>query len=234
MNDHPAKPRARVLIVGRSPKVLTDAADKLRAKGYSADATNQFDQVLTDYDTTELDILVFGGMVPPDVKKHLREQVGERNPDVTFIQGLAGIAGVIAAQVEAADSAGVADHVVYDSAQRKVELALSAPSQVTVEALWATSFTPPEPKSASAFLWSGRLDAGHHTILVPDRIPPVASFAVVSVGPTVRVLTIGAMPAAVTRMVPETTDDRRLPSVRAVTTHGSAPESRTPGNGKLD
>ncbi|WP_392342510.1 hypothetical protein ACQ86L_0405 (plasmid) [Leifsonia sp. P73] len=200
-----------MLIVGRSPSVLTEAVHTLRAKEYAADATNQFDQVLTDYDTGELDILVFGGMVPLDVKQHLREQVGERNPGVTFIQGLAGIAGVIAAQVEAADSTGAADHIIYDSARRTIEFTLTASSRVVVEALWAASFTPPEPKSASMVILNGQLDAGPHAKPVPDAIPTAASFAVVRVGPNVRVLTIGAIPEAVTRMVPRTSDDQRLP-----------------------
>src|SRR4051794_30075251 len=94
----------RVLVVGRSPGVLLAAVDILRAKGYSADATNQFDQVLEDYDVVDLDVLVFGGMVPADTKRRLRENISERNPHVTFIQGLAGIAGLIAAQVQAVTS----------------------------------------------------------------------------------------------------------------------------------
>ena len=42
-----------ILIVGRSPTLILDAADILRSKGFRADATNQFDQVLTDYDTAD-------------------------------------------------------------------------------------------------------------------------------------------------------------------------------------
>jgi len=94
MNTTPTNGPDRILIVGRSPSVLVATADILRAKGYTADATNQFDQVLDNYDITELDVLVFGGMVPADTKRYLREEVSKRNPEVTFVQGLAGIAGL--------------------------------------------------------------------------------------------------------------------------------------------
>jgi hypothetical protein len=60
----------RILVIGRSPSVILDAADILRSKGFHADATNQFDDVLTDYDTTNVDVVVFGGMVPPNAKQH--------------------------------------------------------------------------------------------------------------------------------------------------------------------
>ena len=73
----------------------------LRSKGHLADATNQFDQVLDDYDVSDLDVLVFGGMVPADTKRYLHNEITKRNPRVTFVQGLVGIPGVIAAQVDA-------------------------------------------------------------------------------------------------------------------------------------
>src|SRR5712671_5155940 len=121
----------RILIIGRSPGVILDAAGILRGKGFRADATNQFDEVLTEYDTTNIDVVVFGGMVPPNTKQHLREEISKVNGHVAFVQGLAGIAGLIAAQVEgvtpaAADASGVA----YDPANRTVQLTLPEPAQV--------------------------------------------------------------------------------------------------------
>ncbi|SEO71864.1 hypothetical protein [Actinacidiphila rubida] len=208
----------RVLIVGRSPGVLVEAVGLLRARGHRADATNQFGSVLEDYDVGDLDVLVFGGMVPPDTKQHLRDAVAERNPDVTFLQGLAGIAGVIAAQVDAVTSADATDDITYDGAGRTVRVVLPAAAHVTVEAFWGTSFTPPEPRSTSARVRDGELGAGVHTIAVPEYVPPVASFAAVTVGATVRVFTIGGMPGSVTRLVPTSAGDQRLPEVARVTT----------------
>ncbi len=92
MSQPPAHIPARVLIVGRSPSVLVATVDMLRAKGFMADATNQFDRVLADYDISGLDVLVFGGMVPADTKRYLRAEISQHNPDVIFVQGLAGIA----------------------------------------------------------------------------------------------------------------------------------------------
>src|SRR6266568_9131895 len=101
----------RILVVGRSPSVLVDTVEILRGKGYSADATNQFDRVLDDYDARNIDIVVFGGMVPAGTKQHLRQEIGKRNAHVTFVQGLAGIAGLIAAQVEGVITAGEPDEI---------------------------------------------------------------------------------------------------------------------------
>jgi hypothetical protein len=202
--------------------VLLAAVDILRGKGYSADATNRFDRVLDDYDVADLDVLVFGGMVPADTKRQLREDICARNPRVTFVQGLGGIAGLIAAQVQAATSADAVDgvEVGYDAADRSVRLTLRDPAPVTVEAWWATSFVPPEPRSASMRVFDGRLDAGSHTIPLPERVPPEGSFAGVTVGSFVRVFTVGPMPRALARLVPTSATDDRLPPVSQVTTDG--------------
>ena len=220
MNTSPTNQPERILVVGRSPGVLVDTVDLLRAKGYAADATNQFDQVLDDYDAADLDVLVFGGMVPADTKQRLREDISARNPHVTFVQGLAGIAGLIAAQVQAATSAEAldVDDVSYDETLRSVRLTLDASAPVTVEAWWATSFTPPEPKSASMRVFDGQLDAGCHVIPLPDQVPSEASFAGVTVGSFTRVFIVGPMPKAVTRLAPTSATDNRLPQVSQVTT----------------
>ena len=43
--DEPATSRPeRILVIGRSPGVILDAAGILRSKGFHADATNQFCQ----------------------------------------------------------------------------------------------------------------------------------------------------------------------------------------------
>src|SRR5689334_3189130 len=91
----------RVLIIGRSENVLSETVEILRLAGHAAGASNQFADVMDLFDMTAVDIVVFGGMVPPDMKELLRQQISGRNPAITFIQGLAGIAGLIAAQVQA-------------------------------------------------------------------------------------------------------------------------------------
>lgn len=220
MEKSPDRAPERILIVGRSPSVLVAAVDILRAKGYSADAMNQFDRVLDDYDVADLDVLVFGGMVPAETKHRLRESISRLNPHVTFLQGLAGIPGLIAAQVEAAATAEVRDggEVAYNADERVVQLVLDDSAQVTVEAWWGTSFVPPEPKSAAMHVFEGRLDAGSHAIPLPDLVPSVASFAGVTVGAITRVFVVGPMPDSVSRLVPTSAADQRLPQVREVTT----------------
>jgi len=209
--------RRRVLVVGRSPSVLENAVEALRADGYDADATNQFGTVLDDYDARAVDVLVFGGMVPADAKEQLRRDVAALNPGVTVVQGLAGIAGLIAAQVRAATSPG-APAVVYDPDARAVTFALDTAAHVVVEAWWAVSMTPPEPTSASLRVLDARLEAGAHTVPLPDDVPSVASFAAVTVGSSTAVVVVGAMPRAVTQLAPRTGADTALPPVRAVST----------------
>jgi hypothetical protein len=215
----------RVLIVGRSPNVLLEAVDLLRGKGYEANATNQFEAVLSDYDVSQIDILVFGGMVPPDTKQRLREEVSALNPAVTFIQGLAGIPGLIAAQVEAATAGDVpaGSAVSYDDARRSVLITLATAAHATVEAWWGTSFRPPEPRSAHTVLFDGRLEPGHHVVAMRQDIPSEASFTAARINNSVHVFTVGQMPAAVTGLVPTSAADRRLPDVAKVTTHTAAP-----------
>ena len=215
----------RVLVIGRSPNVILGIAEILRDKGFHADATNQFDEVLAQYDTTNLDIVVFGGMVPPATKRHLADEISKVNPRATFVQGLGGIAGLVAAQVEGAAAAAGDDGtgVAYDAARRAVRLDLRAPARVVVEAWWGTSFAPPEPTSTSMRVLDTDLEAGAHVVPLPAEVPAVASFVTVSAGPVVRAFTVGAMPESVTALVP-TGDPARpsaLPPVRAVSTHSA-------------
>jgi hypothetical protein len=220
-NETPASEPARVLVVGRSPSVLVTAVGLLRSKGYLADATNQFGQVLDDYDVSNLDVLVFGGMVPADTKQHLRDEITRRNPGVTFVQGLVGIPGVIAAQVDAVtcDVSSDATEIGYNPEDRTVRVTLPDTARVTIEALWMTSWRPPEPASTSMQVFDGELAAGSHDIVLADRVPSEASFAAVTAGAQVRVLTVGPLPDAIIRMMPKSATDRRLPDVATVTTH---------------
>jgi hypothetical protein len=69
-------------------------------------------------------------------------------------------------------------------------------------------------------VFNGELAPGPHHIVLPDEMPSEASFAAVTVGAQVRVLTVGPLPKAITRMVPKSANDRHLPAVATVTTHG--------------
>ncbi|MGD0555917.1 MAG: hypothetical protein ABSA93_13145 [Streptosporangiaceae bacterium] len=193
------RPASRVLIIGRSENVLSEAVQILRREGHAAGASNDFANVMDLFDMTAADVVVFGGMVPPDTKEQLRQQISDRNPALTFIQGFAGIAGVIAAQVQAARTAantGLA--VAYDPQTRTVDLHLDRPENVRVVAWWGTSFTPPEPRSTSLVLVDAGLPAGQHTVTLPGEVPSQASFVTVTAGDAVRALIVGPMPAGLT------------------------------------
>ena len=193
---------SRVLIIGRSENVLSETVQILRLLGYAAGASNDFADVMDLFDMTAVDLVVFGGMVPPDTKEHLRQQISGRNPAVTFVQGFAGIPGVIVAQVRAARagdaSAQTGLAVAYDPETRTVDLHLDRAEDVQVVAWWGTSFTPPEPRSTSLVLVDACLPAGEHTVTLPAEVPSQASFVTVAARDAVRTLIVGPMPAGLT------------------------------------
>ena len=202
-----ARPQSRVLIIGRSENVLSETVEILRRDGCAAGASNEFDHVMDLFDVTAVDIVVFGGMVPPDTKELLRKQISERNPAMTFIQGFAGIAGVIVAQVLAALSeearAETGFAVTYDPQTRTMDLHLDRPQDVQVVAWWGTSFTPPEPLSTSLVLLDAELPAGQHAITLPAEVPAQASFVTVAAGEAVQAIITGPMPQLALVPVPQ-------------------------------
>jgi hypothetical protein len=192
---------ARILAIGRSETVLSELVTILRERGYAAGGTNEFDRTLDLFDAGQLDLVVFGGMVPPHTKEHLREQISTRNPAVAFVQGYAGIPGLVAVQVQAAlndASTGPAASVTYDARSRSIGISLDRPHDVTVTAWWGTSFVPPDPKSTSRVILDEELPAGPHTIAIPDEVPAQASFATVSIGPSAHAFIVGPMPSGTT------------------------------------
>jgi hypothetical protein len=194
------RPAPAVLIVGRSEKVLAEAVDLLEGQGYTAGATNDFEHLLELFDARDLTIVVFGGMVPPDTKEALRAELAAANPELVFLQGLAGIPGLLVAQVQGAicPSSRHADAVSYSADERSVTIDLDTQESVSVTAFWGTAFIPPDPASTSELLFSGSLEAGTHNFLVPAHVPEAASFLAVSVGPEVHTMVVGALPPGTT------------------------------------
>lgn len=211
-------PTRRVLIIGRSPDVLVEAVAILRARGYAADATNQFDDVLDDYDVTAIDLVMFGGMVPADTKQYLRDEIARRSPATALGQGLVGIAAVIAAQVEEHFSAGREQgSASYDPASRSVRVRLDEAARVGIVARWAI-VRPPALTDSSLVVLDEPLERGEHVVRLPDDVPLEASYVVVTIGAAVRVLTVGGLPETITRLAPQTGAASVLPPVSAVRT----------------
>jgi hypothetical protein len=166
-------PRPSVLVIGRSQRVLDDIVDGLRDLGYTAQGTNEFfSDIPGRFDVTEIDLVVFGGAVPPDRKAELRKEITSISPQVNFLQSLVGIPGVIISQVQAAFTMGCQDPAYapeYTPGDRSIRLTLAEPAAVKVTAWWRTSIMPPDPQSDSLVLVDGRLARGDHTIPVPDQ-----------------------------------------------------------------
>ena len=173
-----------VLILGRSQLVIDDAVAGLRDLGYTAQATNDFADITGRYDVEHIDMVVFGGQVPPAREAELKQQIRTINPQSIFVQGLAGIPGLI---VNLAQGAFTAEHrdpthaPTYTPDERTIRLTLAEPHDVKVTLWWTTAMVPPDPKSDSLLLLDDRVAAGDHTIPIPDHIPPKRAYATVQV-----------------------------------------------------
>jgi hypothetical protein len=173
-----------VLLIGKSQLVLNESVVGLRDLGYKAEATNDFTDITGRFDLKGIDLVVFGGQVPLDRKAELSEEIGAINPGAIFVQGLAGIPGLIVNQVRGAFTANEQDPSrapTYTPDDRSIRLTLAGPADVRVTVWWQTSFVPPDPKSDSLLLLDDELAGGDHTIPVPDRVPPKAAFATVQI-----------------------------------------------------
>jgi hypothetical protein len=173
-----------VLLIGKSQLVLNDSVAGLRDLGYKAAATSDFADITGRFDARKLDLIVFGGQVPPDRRAELKEEIGAINPEVTFVQGLAGIPGLIIDQVQGAFASDHQDRTgapAYAPGERSIRLTLASPANVKVTAWWQTSFVPPDPNSDSLVLLDDRLAGGDHTVPLPDHVPPKAAFATVKI-----------------------------------------------------
>ena len=130
-----ANAQRSVLLIGKSQLVLDESVAGLRDLGYKAKATNDFTDITGRFDVKEIDLVVFGGQVPPDRKAELREEIGAINPGVIFVQGLAGIPGLIITQVQGAFTTNHQDPTrapMYTPDDRTIRLTLADPADVKV------------------------------------------------------------------------------------------------------
>lgn len=179
-----ATAQRRVLLVGKSPAVLADTLSLLHDRGFTAQATNRFDEVFAEFDVRQLDLVVFGGQVPEEQRAALKRGIVARNERVSFVQGLSGIPGLIARQVEGAFAPRDQDREsppCYDADERTITLSLRQFRDVTVIAWWPTASVPPNPRSDSLVLIERRLPKGMHVIPLPDVVPHEVSFVTVQV-----------------------------------------------------
>lgn len=184
-----------VLLIGKSQLVLDEAVAGLHDLGYQAAGTNDFTDITGRFDVPKVDLVVFGGQVPPDRKLELREEIGAVNRQVIFVQGLAGIPGLIVNQVHGAFTADYQDPgaaPTYMPDDRSIRLSLAQPADVKVTVWWQTTFVPPDPRSDSLVLLDGHLARGDHAVAIPDHVPPQAAFATVQVDVAIYAFSIAA------------------------------------------
>jgi hypothetical protein len=173
-----------VLVLGRSQLVIDEAVAGLHELGYNAQATNDFADITCRYDVEHIDVVVLGGRVPPEREAALVEEIRAINPQVIFVNSLAGIPGLILNQVQGAfapEHQNPTEAPTYTRDERTIRLTLTEPHDVKVTLFWTTAMVPPDPKSDSLVLLDDRVAAGDHTIPIPDHIPPKRAFATVQV-----------------------------------------------------
>jgi len=188
--------RRSVLLIGKSQLVLDESIAGLRELGYRTEATNEFDDITGRFDVKAIDLVVFGGQVPADRKAELREEFAAINPGIIFVQGLAGIPGLIINQVRGAFAAGQQDPthaLTYAPDDRSIQLTLADPADVKVTLWWQTAFVAPDPKSDSLLLLDDMLAGGDHAIPVPDHVPPKAAFASVEIDAAIYAFSIATV-----------------------------------------
>jgi hypothetical protein len=177
----------RILVIGKSPAVLSEAERLLDSLGFSVRSTDRFEEVPDDFDVSAFDLVVFGGRVPADTKADLKATIGRARPGVIFVDGLSGIPGLIVAQVRGAFSPVTSARIEQRRAadRRSLLIELASPAAVTVTAWWQTSAIPPNPGSDSRVLVDRQLDAGAHEVQIPGDIPNDVAFASVEVNESV-------------------------------------------------
>jgi hypothetical protein len=178
-------PTKSVLIAGRSPEVLDTTLALLTERGYRAHVTSEFDDITARFDADALDIVVFGGQVTPDQKAEMRSALADVNPDLEFLQGLAGIPGLLVDQVDGAVAGETpipGQAPIYDPGAGEIKIALFAPLAIKVIVYWITELVPPNPKSASAVVVDDTLPPGEHRVAIPESVSLDAAFATVRAG----------------------------------------------------
>lgn len=182
-----------VLILGRSQLVIDDAVAGLDELGYTAQATNDFADITGRYDVEHIDVVVFGGQVPAGREAELKQEIGAINPQCIFVEGMAGIPGLIVNQIQSAFAAEHQDPTqapTYTPDERTIRLTVAEPHDVKVTLWWTTSTVPPDPKSDSVILLEDLLAAGDHTIPVPDHIPRKRAYATVQIDAAIHAFSI--------------------------------------------
>ncbi|HEY2643088.1 MAG TPA: hypothetical protein VGI56_04975 [Galbitalea sp.] len=178
----------RILVIGKSPVVLSEAERLLNSLGFAAASTDRFEEVTGDFDLSTLDLVVFGGRVPDHTKVKLKSAITAAQPQAIFVDGLSGIPGLIVAQVRGAllplTSARLEQ--THTAHRRSLVLELASAAAVTVTVWWQTSAIPPNPGSDSRILVERRLTAGVHEVRIPDDIANEVAFASVEVNESVR------------------------------------------------
>ena len=128
----------------------------------------------------------------------------------TFVQGYAGIPGLVAEQMRPPSATAQSDPAPQSHTTASPGRSASPSTRTTGRhrhRLVGHLVRPPGTESTSRVILDEELPTGAHTIAIPDEVPAQASFATVSIGPLVHAFIVGPMPSRTTMA--------RLPSLQA-------------------
>lgn len=130
-----------VLLIGKRAKVLEPLADSLRKDNHTVLLTNDFTN-LDNLPTIAVDVVAFGRALTKEQKGAIEKRYLKNNPKLAFVHGRAPITELLNAQINAAITAQQNSSRVsglsYDRSSHQLEIDLSRPSDVRIEAWWLT------------------------------------------------------------------------------------------------
>ena len=86
---------ARVLVIGRHPKIMVATLAHLESAGYRTTGRFTDDEAIAAFVETPVDLVIIGGGVEPESKTRLQTQMRERRPDVPVLIHFGGPNGLL-------------------------------------------------------------------------------------------------------------------------------------------
>ena len=171
---------ARVLLVGRRPRVLDELGRALRSVGMHVREETDVDRVRSGIDGSTVDVLALGRAVPGSTRDGLVAALRARNPLVKVVDGLVPITAILVAQVQEvlgtpAKDVRIVGGAAYEPADSRFVLVMRRPAQVAV----TLHRLDPIYRAHEEPIFTGRLDSGRQHLPVLRRIGRGERFLVV-------------------------------------------------------
>ena len=192
--------RLQLRVTPAAPGLVPLLVTILRERGYAAGATSEIDRTL--------DCSMSGSSTSSSSEewclrtpRNTSESRFRPESRATFVQGYAGIPGLVAEQVRPPSATAQSDPAPQSHTTASPGRSASPSTRTTGRhrhRLVGHLVRPPGTESTSRVILDEELPTGAHTIAIPDEVPAQASFATVSIGPLVHAFIVGPMPSRTT------------------------------------